>query len=85
VTPQGIASTVRRLTAAGWVDRRPHPVHGRIVLLALTEIGQRVLHDAIEIADQLEALVTQDISATDRASLIRALDQMQARIVPVRT
>ncbi len=82
VTPQGIASTVRRLEEAGWIDRRPHAVHGRIVLLALTEKGRRVLQDAIAIAEQLEAIVTQDISTSDRAALIRALDQMQARIVP---
>ena len=73
VTPQGIASTVRRLAEAGWIDRRPHPVHGRIVLLALTENGRRVLHDAMAIADQLEAIVTQDISDRDRAALIKAL------------
>lgn len=84
VTPQGIASTVRRLADAGWIDRRPHPVHGRIVLLALTDDGQRVLRDAIEIAERLEALVTQDISASARAALVKALDQMQARIVPPR-
>jgi DNA-binding MarR family transcriptional regulator len=84
VTPQGIASTVRRLADAGWIDRRPHPVHGRIVLLELTGDGQRVLHDAIEIAGRLEALVTRDISASDRAALITALDQMQARITAPR-
>jgi DNA-binding MarR family transcriptional regulator len=84
VTPQGIASTVRRLADAGWIDRRPHPVHGRIVLLALTEDGHRVLDDAMGIAYELEALVTQDISASDRAALTKALDQMQARIVPTR-
>jgi len=84
VTPQGIASTVRRLAEAGWIDRRPHPVHGRVVLLTLTENGQRVLRDAIGIAEELEALVTQDISASNRATLIKALDQMQARIVPPR-
>jgi DNA-binding MarR family transcriptional regulator len=84
VTPQGIASTVRRLVDAGWIDRRPHPVHGRVVLLTLTENGRHVLRDAIGIAEELEALVTQDISASDRATLIKALDQMQARIVPPR-
>ena len=81
MTPQGIASTVRRLEEAGWIDRRPHAVHGRIVLLALTEKGRRVLQDAIAIAEQLEASVTQDIS-TSHPSPSEALDQMQARIVP---
>src|SRR5829696_9019025 len=74
VTPQGIASTVRRLVDARWIDRRPHSVHGRIVLLDLTEDGHRVLRDAIEIAERLEGLVTQDISASGRAALVKALD-----------
>jgi DNA-binding MarR family transcriptional regulator len=80
VTPQGIASTVRGLAGDGLIERRPHPIHGRIVLLTLTEHGRRVLHDAVGIADQIEALVTHDISASDRATLIKTLDQMQSRI-----
>jgi DNA-binding MarR family transcriptional regulator len=79
VTPQGIASTVRRLVQTGWIDRRPHPVHGRIVLLALTKNGQRALHDAMRSADEVEALVTRGLSNTDRVALTRALDHMQAR------
>jgi DNA-binding MarR family transcriptional regulator len=79
VTPQGIASTVRRLAQSGWIDRRPHPIHGRIILLALTENGRRVLHDAMRIGDEVEALVTRGLSSSDRVALTRALDHMQAR------
>jgi DNA-binding MarR family transcriptional regulator len=84
VTPQGIASTVRRLAGDGLIDRRPHPVHGRIVVLTLTAAGRRVLADAWRVADELEALVTQDVPASDQATLVRALDRMRARISPER-
>jgi DNA-binding MarR family transcriptional regulator len=84
VTPQGVASTVRRLADSGWIERRPHPIHGRIVLLALTEKGQEALQAAMTIAEELEALVTQDISAADRVALTRALDHMQARVTAAR-
>ena len=65
-TPQGIASTVRRLVAAGWIDRRPHPIHGRIVVLTLTEEGKRALDDAMTVADEVEAVVTEGLSKADQ-------------------
>jgi DNA-binding MarR family transcriptional regulator len=79
VTPQGIASTVRRLAQSGWIDRRPHPVHGRIVLLGVTENGRRVLGDALRIADEVDERVTRGLADGDRVALTRALDHMQAR------
>lgn len=70
---------MRRLVAAGWIDRRPHPMHGRIVVLTLTEEGKRALDDAMAVADDVEAVVTQGLSRADRAALTRALDHMQER------
>jgi DNA-binding MarR family transcriptional regulator len=84
VTPQGIASTVRRLTDIGWIDRRPHPIHGRIVLLALTESGEQAFDDAMRIANEVEELVTEGVSDADRTALTRTLDHMQGRITPAR-
>jgi DNA-binding MarR family transcriptional regulator len=78
-TPQGIASTVRRLVASGWIDRRPHPIHGRIVVLTLTDEGKRALDDAMAVAEDVEAFVTEGLSRADRAALTRALDHMQER------
>ena len=45
----------------------------------------RVLQDAVSIADRLETQITKDISASDRATLVKTLDQMQARTVPERS
>jgi DNA-binding MarR family transcriptional regulator len=79
VTPQGIASTLRRLEQSGWIDRRPHPIHGRIVLLALSGNGRHMLRDAMRVADEVEAHVTRGLSDNDRVALTRGLDHMQAR------
>src|SRR5262245_35374586 len=51
VTPQTMNEIVQSLHARGWVEREPHPVHGRILQLDLTELGRRRLtlaHQLIE-------------------------------------
>ncbi|WP_167044783.1 MarR family transcriptional regulator [Salinibacterium sp. ZJ454] len=39
ITPQSVATALARLDAIGWVDRKPHPVHGRVVLFNISERG----------------------------------------------
>lgn len=40
ITPQSVATALNRLENLGWVTRRPHPVHGRVVLFSLTDRGR---------------------------------------------
>jgi DNA-binding MarR family transcriptional regulator len=84
VTPQGIASTVGHLVARGWIDRRPHPIHGRVVLLTLNTQGDEALRAALTIVEEVETLATRGISDADRRALVRTLDQIEARINPTR-
>jgi DNA-binding MarR family transcriptional regulator len=39
ITPQSVATALARLDKIGWVDRQPHPVHGRVVLFNISERG----------------------------------------------
>jgi DNA-binding MarR family transcriptional regulator len=82
ITPQAIAWTVRRLVDAGWIDRRADPMHGRIVVLRLTDEGRCALRDAMKVVDGVESLVTSGVSTADRAALGRVLDHMQERARP---
>ena len=43
VRHQSMAATVAEVEARGWVERRPHPTDGRMVLLSLTTAGRIVL------------------------------------------
>jgi DNA-binding MarR family transcriptional regulator len=44
-----------RLEAAGLVERRPHPEHGRILLAELTSAGHAVVDQCLSRADAVEA------------------------------
>ncbi|MDN4476304.1 MarR family transcriptional regulator [Demequina sp. SYSU T00192] len=39
ITPQSVSTALGNLERLGWVSRRPHPVHGRVILYELTEPG----------------------------------------------
>jgi DNA-binding MarR family transcriptional regulator len=46
LTPQSIAVGLGHLMAKGWIERRPHPVHGRVSLQAITPAGRDVWREA---------------------------------------
>jgi DNA-binding MarR family transcriptional regulator len=66
VHPTSVTSIVRRLEAAGLIDRRPHPDDGRAVLAEITPTGR----DLVERA-------TKDLVADDFG--LGALDEGQLR------
>jgi DNA-binding MarR family transcriptional regulator len=39
ITPQSVATALKRLDAIGWVDSQPHPVHRRVVLFNISQRG----------------------------------------------
>lgn len=39
ITPQSVTTNLNSLVDAGWVTRRPHPAHGRVLLNELSEKG----------------------------------------------
>ena len=41
LTPQSVTTALKDLEELGWLTRRPHPQHGRVVLYALTRAGRR--------------------------------------------
>jgi DNA-binding MarR family transcriptional regulator len=55
LTPQTVNLIVRNLEARGAVTRRPHPVHGRILVLEITPRGETLLAECRKRADAIEA------------------------------
>lgn len=39
ITPQSVTTNLAQLERHGWISRRPHPTHGRVVLNELTSVG----------------------------------------------
>lgn len=77
VTPQNIAGLVSKLESAGWVARRPHPLHAHVRELHLTKDGEAALARADSVVSQLEADVTSQLSDNDKTGLRQALLQLE--------
>ena len=81
ITPQSMSENLRELEQRGWVIRRPHPDHGRILQAELTERGHDVLRrceDAVTVIEEsmlagLDLGQRRDLAASLRAC-VTALD-----------
>ncbi len=62
VTPQTMHSIVTRLEDEDLLRRTPHPNHGRIQQLHLTDEGRTRLAQAHEIVEAVEAAMTSELS-----------------------
>jgi DNA-binding MarR family transcriptional regulator len=70
VTPQTMNVILVRLEAAGLVERRPHPEHGRILLADLTSDGRGVLSQALARADAVESCALGALNQDTRPLLL---------------
>jgi DNA-binding MarR family transcriptional regulator len=73
LTPQTMNQTLRALEEKRWVNRRPHPGHGRILQAELTPGGRRALRACHEAADAIEKRMLAGLSRDDRQRLEAAL------------
>ncbi|GAB3746487.1 hypothetical protein GCM10027598_84750 [Amycolatopsis oliviviridis] len=55
VTPQAMWSAISNLEHRGLVRRSPHPTHGRVLEIAITEVGSSVLEQAQELTAPVDA------------------------------
>lgn len=69
LTPQTVNVIVANLEKAGAISRRPHPVHGRIQQLDLTDRGRALLSDARTRMHRLERDLTRGLSADDERAV----------------
>jgi DNA-binding MarR family transcriptional regulator len=72
-TPQAMNGVLGALQRQGLVERRPHPTHGRILQVTLTEKGQRRLEAAHPAVRGLEADIESDFSPDEIAAVKRWL------------
>ena len=81
VTPQTMNGLLTRLEARGFVDRRPHPPHGTVIEIKLTENGRAVFEEADALVDKLEGRLTAGLSASDIALVRDVLGRMSDNAV----
>lgn len=79
LTPQGIAKALRQLEERGWVERSPHPHHGRVVLFEVTSAGATVAAEGRARAAVVNAEIEAGLPG-DATSLREGLDSVRATL-----
>ncbi|MGI9049729.1 MAG: MarR family winged helix-turn-helix transcriptional regulator [Rubrobacteraceae bacterium] len=73
VTPQTMNVIVTKLNEAGLIERRRHPVHGRVLQTYLTEVGAELTVQADEIADGISRRMLSGLEQDERLRLLDIL------------
>jgi DNA-binding MarR family transcriptional regulator len=73
VTPQTMNAIVVNLEAAGLLERRPHPAHGRILRGYPTEAGRETLERAHRLVQKVEGRMLAPLDAAAQGALLDAL------------
>lgn len=73
VTPQTMNQILSRLEAAGLVERRAHPEHGRVLQAYLTEEGENLRKECASRVDALEERMVSGLSEDERLTLLELL------------
>ena len=69
VTPQTMNSTVGRLEARGLISRTPHPLHGTLIEIRLTETGRDLFARADARVAELDAALGAELAPEELAAL----------------
>jgi DNA-binding MarR family transcriptional regulator len=64
---------VTNLEAAGVVERRPHPEHGRVLQAYLTERGEELVSRAHALVEAVEERMLAELGEDERLKLAEAL------------
>jgi DNA-binding MarR family transcriptional regulator len=76
VHPTSVTNAIDRLTAAGYVDRRPNPADGRGVLASITDEGRRVVEKATAALTDLD-FGMRDLPGPEREELFELLKRVR--------
>jgi DNA-binding MarR family transcriptional regulator len=80
LTPQTVHGIVSNLERAGLIARMPHPIHGRVQMIAVTGAGRRLLARCKERAAAAERELTGEISAAEEIVIRRWLVNLAKRV-----
>ncbi|MGC0415112.1 MarR family winged helix-turn-helix transcriptional regulator [Embleya sp. AB8] len=80
ITPQSVTTAMVALERAGWIVRRPHPVHKRVVLLELTELGSAGVAEGRRVVKETDEMITRAIG-TEQTAVFAANLRMITAVV----
>ena len=73
VTPQTMNGILVNLEKAGFLERRAHPEHGRVLQAYLTGEGEEMLSRAHALVEAIEGRMLEDLAEGERERLLAAL------------
>ncbi len=77
-----VSRAVARLLKSGLITRRSDPSDRRRAILDLTVAGRSIFRQVAPLTLAAEAEMLADLSAEDRATLLRTFDKLEARVPP---
>ena len=80
VTPQTMNQILVRLEAAGLVERRAHPEHGRVLQAYLTGEGEKLRRECAGRVDVVEERMVSGLSENERSNLLGLLRRCSAAL-----
>jgi DNA-binding MarR family transcriptional regulator len=75
VTPQSMSEAITQLVERGYVRRRAHPEHGRVIRTELTAAGRRALERCDRAVDEVEREMLDGLAAAEVARLRGTLER----------
>lgn len=78
VSPQAMNSLLGRLEARGFIQRSPHPHHGSLVEIKLTEPGRAVFEEADALVAKVEQRLAAGLSEEELATVRDLLGRIAA-------
>jgi DNA-binding MarR family transcriptional regulator len=70
------------LVAHGYLERKPHPTHGRIVRMRLTAAGRKVLAKATALAERTSEKMLSGLTADEQRRFARYLERCATALEP---
>jgi DNA-binding MarR family transcriptional regulator len=80
VTPQTMQQLVRGLERENWIERRPHPVHGRIIQTRLAKSGRMLLDQAHRLVEAIEIMMVEGLSGQSQERLAADLQRCKENL-----
>jgi DNA-binding MarR family transcriptional regulator len=80
ISPQSMGATLAALEARGFVERRPDPDDGRLVVLSRTDAGLRALRDRRNARTERIAQVLRTAFTQDELTLLEAATPLLERL-----
>ncbi|GAC1509234.1 MAG: hypothetical protein NVS2B16_07360 [Chloroflexota bacterium] len=75
VTPQTMNTIVQNLEQHGMIVRKPHPTHGTVLRVLLTDEGRARLEEATERVEAVHERMLSNLAPDERATLIDLLER----------